>query len=427
MISNQSSVMVESESVSHSTGNIPAAWQTPPPARTEATNELENPETRTTLFSNEQPDKTKCHNSSRKTKIIATLGPATENFDVLHSVLESGVSVFRVNPACISRESALKAVYAIRSISTELQRPVSLLLDTRLSAGRTDSTGITETDWADIRFGLECGVDWLAVSASRDGDSVRQLRQFLTEQKRNNISVLARIETPATITALDQIIQDADGILLGEGSLVSERPTEMPCDWQLIVQKCVSARKLAVIATSVKANIASVLSAQPDALLMAEETSVGSNPLQSVQQLDGLIRLEESARRREAPTTVALTTKQDHTVASAVQQADELEAEAIVVFTRLGNSASLCAALRPSQSRVFAFTPDARLARRLRLRYALEPSVLSFSENPKKTIRAAEKTLLERKFLSSGAKVVFITDVLDEGERIPSVQLRTLD
>jgi pyruvate kinase len=87
--------------------------------------------------------------------------------------------------------------------------------------------------------------------------------------------------------------------------------------------------------------------------------------------------------------------------------------------------ASLCAALRPRQSRVFAFTPDARLARSLRLRYAVEPFVLSFSETSK-TIRAAEKTLLERKFLPPGAKAVFITDILDQDERISSFELRTL-
>jgi pyruvate kinase len=168
------------------------------------------------------------------------------------------------------------------------------------------------------------------------------------------------------------------------------------------------------------------LSAQPDAMLLAEETSVGSNPVQSVRKLEELIRQEESSDRRETPVAVALATEQDQTVAAAMKQADEVKAEGIVVFTRLGNSASLCAALRPRQSRVFAFTPDARLARRLCLRYAVEPVVLSFSEQPKKTIRAAEKALLEGKFLASGAMVVFITDILDQGQRISSVQLRTL-
>ena len=430
MMLNQPHVTVEPRSAertlasSHSTATIPPAWQTPMPATTEVTDELENTKTTTTLLANHQPDPTALPTLLRKTKIIATLGPATENGDVLRIVLEAGVSVFRVNLACISRQSALKAVYAIRSISTELQRPVSLLLETQLSSGcAPDSPAITEGDWADIRFGLEAGVDWLAVSAGRDGEAVRQLRQFLAEQKKTNISILARIENPSALVALDQIIQDADGIILGDVNPASECPGK---ETRLLVQKCLSARKLAVIAAGVNEDVTSMLSAQPDALLLGEETSVGSNPLESVQTLDGVIRREESNQLCEAPADIVLTTKQDQTIAAAVQQADEMKSEAIVVFTRLGNSATLCAALRPRQSRVFVFTPDARLARRLRLRYALEPIVLPFAAQPKATIAAAEKVLRERKFVAPGAKVVFITDWLEEGERTSSVQVREI-
>jgi pyruvate kinase len=87
-------------------------------------------------------------------------------------------------------------------------------------------------------------------------------------------------------------------------------------------------------------------------------------------------------------------------------------------------SAALCAALRPRLARVFVFTPDARLARRLR--YALEPIVLPFSEQPKDTMQAAENVLLERTFLAPGAKVVFVTDILDQDKRISSVQVRVV-
>lgn len=400
---------------SHSTNVISAACQTPPPAHAEATARLENAKPTTTVSTPPL---------SRKTKIIATLGPATESGEVLRNLLEAGVSVFRVNLASISREAAMKAVYAIRSISTDLQRPVSLLLDTPPSTGRpAGSPAISESDWADIRFGLECGVDWLAVSAGCDGGAMRQLRQFLTDQKRTNLNILARIESPSTLVALDGILPEADGVILGGG----EPPAaELLRDWQLIVQKCVSARKLAVIATRANADVVAVLSAQPDAVLVAEETSVGANPLQSVQTLDGLIRQAESGERREAPASIVLVTEQDQTIAAAVRQAEETKAEAIVVFTRSGNSAALCAALRPRQSRVFAFTPDARLARRLRLRYALESIVLPFCAQPKATVVAAEKFLRGRKLIKSGAKIVFVTDLIEGDRRISSVQVRTL-
>jgi pyruvate kinase len=329
-------------------------------------------------------------------------------------------------------ESALKAVFGIRTISADLQRPVSLLLDTKFPPASTaGSPGISESDWADIRFGLECGVEWLAVSAGHNGDAVRQLRQFLAEQKRSNISILACIQDPAPLLTLDQIIQDADGIILNSGKLADESPEGKVSSagqliWQQIVQKCISARKLAVITTDESVDMASTLFSKPDALLLTKETSVGSNPLQSVQTLDGLIKREESRHGCAASATVPLTTEQDQVVAAAVQQANEMQAEGIVVMTRTEHSAALCAALRPIHARVFVFTPDARLARRLRLRYALETVVLPFCERPKANLRDAEKLLLERKLLSPGAKVVWLNDPISQEPLASSVSVSEL-
>ena len=427
---NQPHVTVERRSAertfasSHSTTTIPAAGQAPLPARTEVSPGLKHTETPGSLLSRHEIGPKALTGLSRKTKIIATLGPATENGDVLRSLLEAGVSVFRVNLACFSRESVMKAVYAIRSISTELQRPVALMLEVLPSPGCTPGApAITESDWADIRFGLECGVDWLAISAGRDGDAVRQLRQFLVEQKRSNLSILARIKNPSTLIALDQILQDADGIILSGVSQTNEGYEE---ETFRVIQKCVRARKLAVLATGLNSGVTSALSAYPDALLLAAETSLGSNPLGSVQTLDGLIRREESNDLREVPADIPLTTEQDKSVAAAVHHANETRAEAIVVLARLGDTAALCTALRPRQARVFVFTPDARLARRLRLHYALESIVLPFSTAPKATLIAAEKVLRERKFVTAGAKLVFITDPLDQSQRTSSVSVRTM-
>lgn len=409
---------------SHSTATIPGAWQTPSPIRTEVTDELENTKTTTTLLFNDQPDQTALSTLSRKTKIIATLGPATENSDVLRSVLEAGVSVFRVNLACITREAALKAVYAIRSTSTELQRPVSLLLDTRVGCARvSDAPALTEEDWADLRFGLECGVDWLAVSAGRDGQAVRELRTFLAEQKKNTIGVLACIERPPAQAALDQIIQDADGIILTGENPASACPG---AENFLVVQKCVSARKPAILAAGLTADLSAAMSAQPDALLLTEETSVGPSPLQSVQAFDRLIREEESKDLREPANPAAVATEPDQSVAAAVRQAGETQAEAVVIITRSGQSAIACAALRPQPARVFVFTPDARLARRLRLRYALEPIVLPFNSAGKTTITAAEKILRERKLLARGAKIILLTDSPDPEQSAVTTQQREL-
>ena len=435
---NQSNLSVESKPAersltsSHAANTLPAAWPTPRPARKYFVPPTINAGTASLPPAGQQPEKTAPQNRSRKTKIIATLGPASDSSDALRSLMTAGVCVFRLNLACISREAALKVVFGIRAISAELQRPVSLLLDTQVSpAPASDSPAISESDWADIRFGLECGVDWLAVSADPNSDAVRQLRQFLVEQKRGSLGILARIKDPAPLATLDQIIQDADGIILDGGNLAGESPagnvsTAWPLIWQQIVQNCVRARKLAVIATEVNADMAATLFSKPDALLLTQETSAGSNPLQSVQTLDRLIRQEESRDGREASAGVPLATEGDQVAAAAVQQANEMPAEGLVVITRSEHSAGLCAALRPVHARVFVFTPDARLARRLRLRYALETVVMPFSDRPKANLRDAGKILLERKLLSSGAKVVWLCDPLNQEPLTSSVSVSEL-
>jgi pyruvate kinase len=423
MMLKQPNVIVEPKSAertftqSHASTTIPAGWQMPLPTGTKVIAERGSPETTTTLRSSHQPVPTTPYQTSRKTKIIATLNSASESGDVLRRLLEAGVSVFRLDLTTLSRAIAPKVIYALRSISTELHRPVSLLVEAQRSPGRApDATVITESDWADVRFGLECGMDWLAVSAGCNGAAVRQLRQFLAEQKRQNIGILACLESPFPPSALDQIIQDADGLIFGGFNPASECPDPaLLHEWRLIVQKCINSRKLAVIATGLNERVASALSAQPDALLLVEETGIAGNPLQRVQALDALIRSEEFNEIRGPQTATDLTTEADKAIAAAVQDANATKADVIVVLTRSGTSAALCAALRPRQTRVFVFTPDARLARRLRLRYALEPIVIQFSTATKATITSAERILRERKWLPPGARVVFLTDALDEG------------
>ncbi len=486
-------------------------------------------EMQTTFFSL-QHSKTAVNKSRRKTKIIATLGPATESGEVLRSLLEAGVSVFRLNMSHSPHDAAARLIYAVRSISTELNRPISLMLDTQGPAIRTgdlptkldlkvgDSLtlavrghkpeevfsvdtnyddlvkhinvgdvvlvdngviqmavkeksefllrcevltpgslgsrrhvnlpgvrvnlpAITEKDWADIRFGLESSVDWIALSFVREAADVRQLRNFLATQKKNNVNIIAKIEDQFALANLDKIIQEADGIMVARGDLGIECPyEEMPMIQRRIVKKCLAARKPVIVATHLlesminsplptRAEITDVANAiyeQADAVMLSGETSVGRYPLQCVQVLDRVARRTELSGNIGFQAQITLASERDNLVASAIHLADQTKADGVAVFTRQGHLASLCAALRPRWSPVFAFTPDARLARRLRLRYALEPIVLPFSEQPMETIHEAEKVLLERNFLASGAKVVFITDILDQGQRISSVQVRVL-
>jgi pyruvate kinase len=152
-------------------------------------------------------------------------------------------------------------------------------------------------------------------------------------------------------------------------------------------------------------------------LMLTEETCVGSNPLQNVLAFDCLIRAEESKDLRKPANPAAVATEPDQSVAAALRLAEDTRAEAVVIITRSGQSAIACAALRPQSAQVFVFTPDARLARRLPLCYALNPIVLPSNSAGKTTTAASEKVLRERKLLTRGAKIILLTDWFDPAEQ----------
>lgn len=353
----------------------------------------------------------------RKTKMILTLGPALESAPALRSVLEAGVSVLRLNLTIINRDAALKAVYAIRSVSTELQRPVALLLEISTAADASDAAAFTENELAELRFGLECGVDWIAVPAGRDGILIRQARQFLSEAKRGNIGVLAKIDSGATSAALDGWLVDADGFLLGSAS----NPAN-----SVAVQKCASARKPAVIPVNAKAEVSDALAAQPDALLLTEAVTSNATPQDAVSALDGLIRQLEASQVVAATGVPTPATGAEEAIVAAMQQAAETQAEALVLLTRSGQAAVRCAAWRPRTARVVVFTPDARLARRLRLHYALDSVVLPFGARTQSSFVAAEKLLRERDLVARGAKAIFLSDPADSDDSPSPAQIRTM-
>jgi pyruvate kinase len=140
-----------------------------------------------------------------------------------------------------------------------------------------------------------------------------------------------------------------------------------------------------------------------------------------------LLRSQHSTAGYGPRPAILPGSQRDETIAAAVRQADETSADAIILFTHSGRSAALTAALRPHRACVFAFTPDTRLARRLILHGAIEPQVLSFTNQSNNTVRAAERLLLERKLLSPGARIVVVTESQDEDKSVSSSEARALE
>ena len=234
----------------------------------------------------------------RKTKIICTIGPASEKPEVLRQLMESGMDVARENFSHGSHEEHKRRIDLIKKLREELGKPVAILLDTKgpeirlgtfkggkkytLNSGDTftlkvediegdetqasvsfnDRKGVNvpdehvslpfmnENDRADILFGIENNVDFIAASFVRCADDVRAIRNLLNENGGANINIIAKIENREGIRNIDEIIEASEGIMVARGDMGVEIPFEaVPAIQKMIIKKVYEAGKVVVTAT----------------------------------------------------------------------------------------------------------------------------------------------------------------------------------
>jgi pyruvate kinase len=466
----------------------------------------------------------------RKTKIISTLGPATESPEMLRELIITGVNIFRLNMSHASHDWVRKIVPTIREISKDLNRTIAILMDTQGPAIRTgdlpskldlkigdtftftvrghvsveersvdtnyDSLmddikigdivlvdngviemmvkekrnqelvcevltpgimgsrrhinlpgikvklpALTEKDLGDIKVGVETGVDIVALSFVREANDISLLRQVLATEGKNKMLIVAKIEDQSAVHNIDEIIREADGIMVARGDLGIEWPyEELPIVQRNIVYKCLDAAKPVIVATHMlesmiqnplptRAEITDVANAvfeQADAIMLSGETTVGKYPVKCVQVLSKVANCIENNNTIHHKSTITITENRDLAASSAVHLANEMKADAMLVFTRTGLSAQICSSLRPVTAAIFSFTPDEELARRLCLRYGVYPLTMTFGDNHLYNIDAARNMILDQKLMPEGAQLVVLTDQITHEKRYWSVQLRTL-
>ncbi|MDR1190726.1 MAG: pyruvate kinase [Verrucomicrobiales bacterium] len=466
----------------------------------------------------------------RKTKIIATLGPATDSPAVLRDLILAGVNVFRLNMSHAAHDWVRRVVPTIRQIAGELRKPVAILMDTQGPAIRTgdlptnldlkigdtftftvrghvsveersvdtnyDSLvddikvgdivlvdngviemmvkekrrqelvcevltpgvmgsrrhinlpgikvklpALTDKDLGDLKVGAELDVDLIALSFVREAADLDLLRQTLAADGRAHIGIIAKIEDQSAVHNLPAIISAADGIMVARGDLGIEWPyDELPIVQRNIINACLDAGKPVIVATHMlesmihnplptRAEITDVANAvfeRADAIMLSGETTVGQYPVKCVQVLDKVATTSERHLTNEYHSTLTLTQRREQAAAAAVHLANQTQADGLLIFTHSGLNAHLCAALRPSPATIFAVTPDAGLARRLCLNYAVHPIVMPLKDSHLVNIDLARNIMLDRQLLPEGAKLVVLTDQITHENRYWTVQLRTL-
>lgn len=300
---------------------------------------------------------------------------------------------------------------------------------------------LTDKDLADVRLGLELGVDFIALSFVREAADLQQLRRCFPVKGPCPL-VIAKIEDQEAIHNLEDIVRESDAIMIARGDLGIELPyEELPIMQRRIVKTCLRMGRPAIVATHMlesmiespsptRAEVTDVANAvfeQADAIMLSGETTVGKYPIKCVEVFDRIARRIERSGGANYSEQAQLSSHRQKLVKSAVVLADELKAEAILVLTRTGNMARHTAWMRPKFSRIYALCADDRIAAALSLSWATTSFVVPFdSARPQETIESAFQLLVSKGRLQSGNTVVIIGSITSGDHTVEAVQMRTV-
>jgi pyruvate kinase len=300
---------------------------------------------------------------------------------------------------------------------------------------------LTAKDFSDVELGLELGLDFVALSFVREAKDLQQLRAFCERSKHKPL-IIAKIEDQQAVKNLNEIICEADGIMVARGDLGIEVPyEELPIIQRKIVKTCLRVGRPVIVATHLlesmidnpmptRAEITDVANAvfeQADAIMLSGETTVGKYPLQCLEVFNRISRRIEASGGAGFHERAELTSPRQKLAKSAVVMADELRADAIIVLTLRGNMARHTAWMRPRYSPVFAFCDSWAVSDALTLNWSVTARVIDFDHNnPNTTIENAVARLKNDGILKSGNTVVIISSIAAGNTNVDAVQMRTV-
>jgi len=300
---------------------------------------------------------------------------------------------------------------------------------------------LTAKDLADVEVGLQAGVDYIALSFVREAKDIRQLKAVV-EHGPHRPFIVAKIEDQQAVKNLQEIVAESDAIMVARGDLGIELPyEELPIIQRKIVKTCLRVGKPVIVATHMlesmiespmptRAEVTDVANAvfeQTDAIMLSGETTVGKYPVKCVQVFDRISQRIERSGGANFCEQAELTSPRQKMVKSAVVMANELKADAIVVFTIRGNMARHTAWLRPRHSTIYAVCENWGVANALSLNWGVRPLVAPFNHSdPEKTIEPALQSLVARGLLQKGSTVVIISSLTVGEQIVDAVQMRVV-
>ena len=281
------------------------------------------------------------------------------------------------------------------------------------------ASAVTAKDADDLRFGLDLGVDYVALSFVQTVADVQSARDVM-EQAGRRVPIIAKIERPAAVENLASILELAEGVMVARGDLGLEMPLEqVPRVQKEIIRLARLAGRPVIVATQVLESMrvdprptraevsdaANAVGEGADAIMLAGETAVGAWPARTVQTLATIIREAELAPSSDhiSPAVDPIGSRHGRALCeAAVTLATVGQADAIVAVTREGKTARLLATLRPVVP-VIAATPSAQVAATLVLFRGIRPVITE-----ERDVERLERFIVECHLIKPGSVAVFI-------------------
>ncbi|MBD2634659.1 pyruvate kinase [Limnothrix sp. FACHB-881] len=451
----------------------------------------------------------------RRTKIVATIGPATNTPDVLRSLIEAGATTLRLNFSHGSHADHQSNIKLIRQISFELNQPVAILQDlqgpkirlgkfaegsivlqkgdpfvltSREVVGTQDASSVTydllaeevpenatillddgrvemvvervdrakgdlhcrtivggrlsnnkgvnfpgvylsikaltDKDKEDLMFGLDQGVDWVALSFVRNPQDVLEIREMIASRGKN-VPVIAKIEKHEAIEQMEAILSLCNGVMVARGDLGVELPAE---DVPVLQKRLIrTANRLGIpIITATQmldsmvsnprptraeiSDVANAILDGTDAVMLSNETAVGQYPVEAVATMARIaVRIEQEKFQFDLDSA-------GRSIPNAISKAvgdiaAQLDAAAIVTLTKSGATARNVSKFRPSTP-ILAVTPHVNIARQLQLVWGVRPLMVLDLPSPTQTLQAAIGLAQEQYVLREGDLVVMTAGTL---------------
>uniref|UniRef100_A0A7C8YDB3 Pyruvate kinase n=1 Tax=Opuntia streptacantha TaxID=393608 RepID=A0A7C8YDB3_OPUST len=295
---------------------------------------------------------------------------------------------------------------------------------------------ISAKDWLDIDFAIAEGVDFIAISFVKTAEVINHLKSYIAARSRDSdIAVIAKIESIDSLKNLEDIIQASDGAMVARGDLGAQIPLEqVPSVQQKIVQLCRDLNKPVIVAsqllesmieypTPTRAEVADVSEAvrqRADALMLSGESAMGQYPDKALAVLRNVsLRIEKwwrDEKQFEVMELPEIASSFSDSISEeicncAAKMANNLEVDAIFVYTKTGHMASLLSRCRPDCP-IFAFTTTPSMRRRLNLQWGLIPFRLNFSDDMESNLNKTFALLKARGMVKTGDLVISVSDML---------------